>query len=351
MYWIPVARLLVNDAPHPGARAQLEILMAREHGQQRVGGLRLRADHATEALAETAIGARRTHDAVRILVRLAQVRRGTRKRVVAELFRRLLEQRPQVGRLERRRGIFILADALKRIAALHRFAAQITGLAADAEHPFGVPVVRLEVIVGDPPIGDRQVSGQTAGSVLLLEVGRQHEHVRKKTNGPPVPVLPRAADTRSGKKRPVLAHRHGCIAQGVAMRHRVVGNVLHQFQTDGVVELIHAHRVVSRFPRAAALHHQDRMRGAAGNILGHREAGPSASDDRHVHWLQICHLFDTYYQSPISDSDSSVASLRRPALRQSRSSIVIQTILPRTTHVVQTRARKCITVRSPESPD
>ena len=101
------AAVLVNDAPHPASGAQLKALVLAQHRHQRIGGLRLRADHAAEALAIAAIGAGGARDAVRIRVGFAQVGRGRRIRMIAQLARGLLEQMRRIGMLQRRRGIFV----------------------------------------------------------------------------------------------------------------------------------------------------------------------------------------------------------------------------------------------------
>src|SRR5579884_1237448 len=82
-----------GDAPHRAVIAQRNALLLFDDGQQRVRWLRLGADHAAEAVAESAILAAEARDPVRIGVVMAERRRGIRIGMVAERLRGLLEKR------------------------------------------------------------------------------------------------------------------------------------------------------------------------------------------------------------------------------------------------------------------
>jgi hypothetical protein len=96
--------------------ARLEIRSPHQHRQKRRLWARFRVVAATEALAETAIGARPEGYAERVGVSLGQIAGRLRKRVVAHLFRGLGPQHRPVRLLLRRRRIGKRPRSLERIA-------------------------------------------------------------------------------------------------------------------------------------------------------------------------------------------------------------------------------------------
>ena len=121
---------------------------------------------AREALAEAAEDALLQLQAERIGVRAAQIRRGLRIGVIAEAFGALAKDGAEIGLLHRRVGIFARARRLERIAAGLDLSLDVAGLAADTAEIFEAVVIRLELVVGDAPILDRQL--RTAGSRNFL---------------------------------------------------------------------------------------------------------------------------------------------------------------------------------------
>src|SRR5215831_8616861 len=111
--------------------------------------------------------ARAAHNAVRILVWFAQVRRGRGIGMIAQPAHGRFKHVARVGVLERRRGILLLARPFKDVAAIDFSAAQIAGFPADAHQLLGFPVGRFEIVVGDRPILNREVLGQLGRSVFL----------------------------------------------------------------------------------------------------------------------------------------------------------------------------------------
>ena len=211
-----------------------------------------------------AILARAAHNAVRILVRFAQVGRGRGIGMIAQPAHGRFKHAARVGVLERRRGILLLARPFKDVAAIDFLAAQIAGFPADAHHLLGFPVARFEIVVGDRPILNREVLGQLGRSVFLKQVGAQREHIRQEAEGGAAPMLARAARARAGMEGPVLPHRNGAVLQRMPVCDGFLRRILHHAQTDVVVELIHRHRVVWELARTAALedgHRQGRFRG------------------------------------------------------------------------------------------
>ncbi len=282
--------IAVHDAAHLSSGAQGEILLVFEEGQQRVGGLGLGADHASEAGAESAIGAAGARDAVGISISLAQGCGWQRIGVIAGLMSCLLEERRGVGCLVRRQRILVLARGFEDIAALDFLSAQIAGFAGDAEHLFGAPVVGFEFVVGDAPVLRAHVFGGLRAGVLLAQFGAEGEDFGSEAVGERAPVFARAAGPGAGLERSVLADGHGVRFGGVPVGQGFIGEILHHAEADGVVELVHAGGVLAVFAAGAAFQDDDRMRGARGDFFGHQEAGESAADDHHVDWLEALHI-------------------------------------------------------------
>src|ERR1700723_910760 len=143
--------------------------------------------------------------------------------MVAQLARSFLEQVGRVGMLERRRGIFVRTWRLKNVSAVDQLAAQIAGLAANAHHLFGVPIVRLQLIVRYAPVLHSQIRRQARGAMLFGQMRSQREDVRKKSEAHAGPTLPRSPPAGSRMERAVLADGHRGIARGVAMRDGLFG--------------------------------------------------------------------------------------------------------------------------------
>src|SRR5207245_10588514 len=109
----------------------------------------LLADLAAEELAVAAIHAVVDGRPVLVGVRPRQ-RAGRRgKGLVAELLRRLLEERAGEGSLERRIRIFARARALEWIAAGNDLALDVARLAADAVQVLETDEVPLQLVVGE----------------------------------------------------------------------------------------------------------------------------------------------------------------------------------------------------------
>ena len=282
--------VFVNHASHPASGPHGEGLAAGEHRKKRIGGLRLRSNHAAEALAIAAVGATSARNPVGIAIRFAGIGRRMRMGMITELFGRFFEPHSDVGCFQRRQRIFARSRSLEDIATLDLLPTNVAGLAADTHHLFAAPIVRFEIVVGDAPILHGDIFGKMRSAELFSQVSRQDELGFEETEGITVPVLARAAYARAGEKRAVLADGNGRVAHGVAMRDGLVGDVLHHPNTDGVVELVHSGRVVGGFAWGSALENQNRKGSAAGDFFGHREAGPAAANNRHVYRLESFHF-------------------------------------------------------------
>ncbi len=76
----------------------------------------------------------------------------------------------------------------------------------------------------------------------------------------------------------------------MAMRNRLVGDVLHHLEVDAVVDLVHPGHVVEDVAIGAALEDDDFQRGAGCDLLGYQESGPAAAGDDDVDGLTRLHL-------------------------------------------------------------
>ncbi len=178
--------------------------------------------------------------------------------MVAERFRSRTEEGSDVGNLGGRGWIFGAARAFEDVAALNSFSAEIARFAGDAEQKFRASVMRLQVVVSDSPILNGVILGQFGGTILFRSAREQFETVRNKTGKPPGPMLTGATRTGAGKKRTVLAERKSTLLRRMTERHRLLRKILHHAHADGVVELVHAGRIIFRLALTAALEHDDR---------------------------------------------------------------------------------------------
>ncbi len=210
--------------------------------------------------------------------------------MIAQLPRGFFEQVRCIGMLQRRRGVLVHPRRFEDVSAVDQLAAQVAGLAADAHHLFGVPVVRLEFVVGDAPVLDREIGGEARGAMLFGEMRAQGEEAGQETEAHAGPMLAGAADAGAGMEGAVLAHGNRGFAGRVAVRDGLFSDVLHHAQADVVVELIHVHGVFGEAARVAAFKSQDVGRGAGDELLGHGESGPAAADDHDIYGFEVGHI-------------------------------------------------------------
>src|SRR5262245_16855349 len=112
-------------------------------------------------------------DAFGIGVDGAGIRRRTRERVIAEAPARRLHGGTGHALGQRLVGIFVLARPFEHIAAVDDLAAQVAGLAGNAGELFEAIVVRLELVVADRIIRDRQLRRNGVAAVALGDVAAQ----------------------------------------------------------------------------------------------------------------------------------------------------------------------------------
>src|SRR5207248_8518114 len=176
----------------------------RQHRSLRA---RLRAHLATEELAVAAVDAAVDRRAVLVGVGLRERRARRRERLVAELLRRLLEERAGVCRLERRIGILARAWAFVRITAGDYLALDVARLAAHAVEVFEAVEVRLELVVGHPPVLARALRGPVIASVAGERAAARLEVPGQEAPREPAPMHGRAADAFAGTERAEASHR------------------------------------------------------------------------------------------------------------------------------------------------
>src|SRR6516162_3674803 len=141
--------LNVQEARNTGSRAKRDIFALLNDREKQARGLRLSPNHTTETGAESAIRAASARNAVWIGVSLADVCGGRGIGMIAERFGGVAKQRSKIGNFCRRRGIFLAAPALKNIAAVDPFTADVARLARRAEHFVDACIVRLQFVVSD----------------------------------------------------------------------------------------------------------------------------------------------------------------------------------------------------------
>ncbi len=99
------------------------------------------------------------------LIGLRIDRRGTGKRVPAELCRRARHHVRKFGAAQRRHRIVALARSFENIAALIDPAADIAGLSRHADLMFDDVVSGLQLIETEGPVLDRRAFGNACGTV------------------------------------------------------------------------------------------------------------------------------------------------------------------------------------------
>ncbi len=280
------------DARDLAFGARREVRLAHQRRQNRGLRARLRIVGAAEPFAEAAIGALPELDAERVGVGLRQVAGGLRKRLVAELARRLGIERVAEWLLLRRRRIGARARAFERIAAPLDISLEIAGGAGGAAHIFEPVVMRLDVLPGDAPVLDGHVVGQEFLAVALGEMRAQDEIGRQEAPGLGVPVDAGAADAVAEHKGAPVAHRQRGLARLVAERHRDLRRPQEQLVLDAVAQLVL--RVGDRkrrrrvAPRAAL--ERDDVKARLGKLVGEDRAGPSQADDHGISVRELaCH--------------------------------------------------------------
>src|SRR6266567_3954071 len=203
----------MQDTADPSSGANRYVLPRLNHRQQGVRGLGFGANHATKALAIPAIGAAISCDAIGIRIALADCGSGNRIRMVAQGFRSVAEQGRKIRDLGRGRRVLSATPAFKDIASFDPLAANVTCSARNPHECLGASVMWLQLIVGDTPILNCVVFGQPLRTILFSRSGEQFETIWQSARGYSVPVLTRATDAGTGKKRPVLPYRKSALAR------------------------------------------------------------------------------------------------------------------------------------------
>src|SRR3984893_5984179 len=135
-------------------------------------GLRTRLGEvlAGEAFAESAEDALLQRQPLGIGIGLAHRRRGRRVGMVAQALGAFAEERGVVGLLHRRRWIVARPRPFEWVSAVLDAALDVSRPAAGAAEILEAIVVRLELVVGDAPVLDRELWIDEAPAVALLEM-------------------------------------------------------------------------------------------------------------------------------------------------------------------------------------
>src|SRR6266446_6164421 len=149
--------------------AQFKAVVRQQNRQD--AGLRRRfgVGLAAEPFAVTAIFARPERHAFRIGVGAAHVGGGRPERGISEFARGLLQGGAGHAYRQRLIGVFVLARPLEHVAAVDLLAAQIAGLAGNAEQFLEAIVVGLKLIIGDRKILDRHLGRNRLLAVAIFQ--------------------------------------------------------------------------------------------------------------------------------------------------------------------------------------
>src|SRR5579875_3081929 len=142
----------VFDAANLCSGANRDVLALLDNRQKDRRGLRLRADHATRAHAEPAIGATGPRYAVRIRIGFAE--RGGRSwvRMIAKRACSVLEQGGKVWNFGRRYRVLSAPPAFEDVTTLNPLPSDVACFARNADQLLGARIVRFQFVVGDAPI-------------------------------------------------------------------------------------------------------------------------------------------------------------------------------------------------------
>ena len=241
------------------------------------------ADHTSEFLAESTVSAAATGDAVEIGVGLADVGGGYGKRVIADGFGGVAEEGGEIRNFGRGSGVFLAAPAFEDVAAIDFLAAEISGFAGSAEEFVDFGVVGLEFVVGDAPIADGMICGESGRAIFFGGAGEQFETVGLEAGALGIPVFTGAAYASTGQEGAMLAKWEGALVGVVAEGDSVLGEVLHHVEADGVVQFVHGVGVIGGLASGATFKNDDVERGASAEFFGHEKAGPTAANDDDVY--------------------------------------------------------------------
>lgn len=230
-----VGRLDADDLA-PGA--DLVAAGLERDGQVGRDRARLRVDLAPEAGAEPAVETGGAVVPEGIRPRARKDAGGLRERVVAERPGGLAEQ---IGvRVRRQRRVRVRAGAwpLERIATREDVAVEVPGLARCADVVLERVVVRLQLVVRDPPVLDLDALGEL---VLAVPVDHVRAVTEVRRQEPPQlrrPVDGGTADTRARVERPVLTHRQRGLRRVRPPRPRLTVEVDHHRVARRVAEAV-----------------------------------------------------------------------------------------------------------------
>ena len=200
------------------------------------------------------------------VVRARQGRLRSRKRVPAEVPAALVELLRVARHRQRRARVATAARRFERVGA---------GLPGDAERPFELAIVGLELGVGDRPVGERG-AGQVAGH------GAQAEVVLGESRQPALPMDRAAAHHLRHRAEQLDARR---LVGGGAHGARIEQRVGPEIVAVDIGELVAAEGL-ARPPRAALQRHH--LDATLGQDLGRGRTRSAGTDDADLGPLGAC---------------------------------------------------------------
>jgi hypothetical protein len=226
------------DPQHLGIVARREVRFAHQHRQDRRLRTGLGIVAAAEPLAEAAIGARAHAQAERIGIGGREISRRLRKRLVAELARRLGKKGVAERLLLRGRRIRPRTWAFERVAAVLNLSAQIAGRSGCATQILERVVMRLELVIGDAVVLNCHVLREKRSAIAFRQVRLEHEVARQEAERLGVPVHPTAADAIGRHERAPCADRQRGLIHLVAECERRLIGPQEQFVTNAIAQFI-----------------------------------------------------------------------------------------------------------------
>ncbi len=207
----------------------------------------------------------------------------------AGLLRRVGEDQSRLRHDQRLVGIFVLPRAFEGIAAVDDLALQIPRLARSAAQFLEAVEMRLQLLVSDAPILDRQIGGNRVLAVAFGQMRAQVQFARQRAPGDAVPVRARPADAVAHRERAPAPHRGRGLVRHMAHGQRLGRGVEHQLEAQPVFQLVadvRQREILRRHAIGAALEPDD-VKPGLGQLARHDAACPAHADENRVRLFHL----------------------------------------------------------------
>ena len=140
--------------------------------------------------------------------------------------------------LLRRSGIVPRARPFERIAAFLNLPFDVARSARRSAKVLEPIVMRLKLVVGDPPVLDRHVFGQKSRAISFRQMRPEAEIGRQEAPRLRVPVDASAADAGRRHERAPVADRQRCLAHIVAKSERLLLGAKEQLMPEAIAQFV-----------------------------------------------------------------------------------------------------------------